>query len=79
MHCTQRFTVQKGVVPEQSEASRHCTQRDVVVLQTGAVVVVHCALLVQPARHMKVCWSQMGAVAPQSESVRHATHVWLAT
>jgi hypothetical protein len=79
MHSTQRFAVQKGVVPEQSDASRHCTHRDVVVLQIGAVIVVHCAVLVQPARHMKVCWSQMGVVVPQSESARHATQVWVAT
>ena len=32
----------------------HCTQRDKVVSQTGAAVVVHCALLVHPALHMNV-------------------------
>ena len=79
MHCTQRFTSQKGVAPEQSEAAVHCTHRDVVVLQTGAAMVVQSALLVHPARHMKFCWSQIGVIAPQSEFVRHATHVWLAT
>ncbi len=79
MHSTQRFASQKGVPPEQSEAAVHCTHRDVVVLQTGAVMVVQSALLVQPARHMKFCWSQIGVAAPQSELVRHATHVWLAT
>ncbi len=47
--------------------------------QTGAVVVVHCAVSVHPALHMKDVWSQMGAVVPQSELDRHATHVCEAT
>ncbi len=55
MHCTQRFAVQKGVLPEQSEDAAHCTHRDVVKSQTGAAIVVHCALLVHPALHMNVC------------------------
>jgi hypothetical protein len=78
-HCTQRFTAQKGVIPEQSEACAHCTHLDVVVSQTGAAMVVHCVLLVHPARHMKVRWSQMGVVVPQSVSARHATHACVAT
>ena len=74
-HWTQRLAAQKGAAMGHSDAWVHCTQRDVMVLQTGAAVVVHCVLAVHPALHMKVCWSQMGAVVPQSESVRHATHV----
>ena len=46
--------------------------------QTVAPIMVHCALAVQPARHMKVRWSQMGAVVPQSEFVVHATHACVA-
>ena len=54
-HWTQRFRVQKGVAMGQSDACVHATHRDVFVLQTGAIIVVHCALLVHPARHMKFC------------------------
>jgi hypothetical protein len=78
MHCTQRFPAQWGAVAGQSEASAHCTHRDVAVSQTGAVMVVHCAWVVHPVLHMNVCWSQMGAVVPQSESARHATHACVA-
>jgi hypothetical protein len=79
MHCRQRLPAQKGIVAAQSEACAHCTHRDVAVSQTGAVVVVHCALLVHPVLHVNVTWSQMGAVVPQSELARHATHVCMAT
>jgi hypothetical protein len=52
-HCTHRPKVQYGVIPEQSEFCAHCTQVDVIVSQTVAPIMVHWALLVQPARHMK--------------------------
>lgn len=55
MHWTQRFAVQNGVAMGQSDACVHCTHRDVVVLQTGAVIVVQSALVVHPALHMKFC------------------------
>jgi hypothetical protein len=54
MHSTQRSALHKGVLPEQSEDAAHCTHREVVKSQTGAAIVVHCALLVHPALHMKV-------------------------
>ena len=49
-----------------------------VVSQTGAAIVVHCAVAVQPALHMKLVWSQMGAAAPQLVLDRHATHACVA-
>ena len=79
-HCTQRLKlVQMGVPPEQSELATHCTQRALTVSQTVAPIIVHWALLVQPARHMNVRWSQTGAAVPQSEFVRQGTHVWVDT
>ncbi len=75
----QRFAVQKGVAMGQSDAAVHCTHREVVVLQTGAVIVVQSAFAVHPALHMKFCWSQIGVVVPQSELVRQATHACVAT
>jgi hypothetical protein len=78
-HCTQRVASQNGVPPEQSEFWAHSTHRDVVVSQIGACVVVHCALLVHPVRHVNVSGSQMGAAVPQSESARQLTHACRAT
>jgi hypothetical protein len=68
-----------GVVPEQSELFTHCTQRELVVSQTVAPIIVHCVSFVQPARHINVRWSQTGAAVPQSEFARHATQVPNAT
>jgi hypothetical protein len=79
MHWTQRSRRQLGVVPLQSEDWAHSTHRDVAVSQTGAAIVVQPALLVHPARHVKVLASQIGVVVPQSELARQATHVWVAT
>jgi hypothetical protein len=70
------LNVQNGVAMGQSDAIVHWTHRDVIVLQTGAAIVVQSALVVQPALHMKFCWSHTGVVVPQSELARHATHVW---
>jgi hypothetical protein len=79
MHSTQRSAVQKGVLASlQSEACAHSTHRDVVVSQTGAAIVVHCAVAVHPVRHMKLVWSQMGSIVPQLLLVRHATHACVA-
>jgi hypothetical protein len=58
---------------EQSELARHCTQEDVIVSHSG-VSPEQPVLLVQPARHRNSCGSQIGAAAPQSELLRHATH-----
>jgi hypothetical protein len=74
-HATQKPTSQKGFVAVvQSDAFAHSTQRDVVVLQTGVAMFVHCVSVVQPARHIDVCRSQMGAAVPQSEFDVQATH-----
>jgi|SRR5580704_9669199 hypothetical protein len=79
MHSTQRFTLQRCAAPLQSDACSHCTHRDVAVSQTGAAIVVHCAVAVHPALHMNVIGSQIGAAVPQSELEAHATHVCEAT
>ena len=53
-HWKHRFAVQNGVAVGQSDICVHCTHRDVVVSQTGAVIIVQSALVVHPARHVKV-------------------------
>lgn len=67
-----------GVVPEQVESSTHWTQFP-AALQRLAPASVHCALLVQPAWHVRVPPAparQTGVLGEvQSELVRHATHV----
>jgi hypothetical protein len=60
-------------VPAQFALVTHCTQVDVMVLQWGAAVEVHCASLVQPARQVNVPGLQIGAAVPQSALERHAT------
>ena len=66
-----------GVMPEQSDICTHCTQRAVVVSQTVAPIIVHWALLVQPARHANKIGSHTGADVPQSAFDTHWTHVAL--
>lgn len=53
MHWKHRSATQNGVAVGQSDACVHCTHRSVVVLQTGAIIVVQSALVVHPARHVK--------------------------
>jgi hypothetical protein len=57
----------------QSVFARHCTH---VIDESwqSRVEPEHCALLMQPTRHVKSCASQMGCAAPQSVLLRHSTH-----
>jgi hypothetical protein len=74
VHCP-RFVSQTGAATPQSAFVAHAAHWLSVVLQMG-VVPLHCALLVQPARHWKpCCGSQIGCAVPQSEFERHCTHM----
>jgi hypothetical protein len=45
-----------------------------VATPQGGVDAVHCALLVHPAMHLKLCGAHTGAEAPQSAFDKHWTH-----
>ncbi len=60
------------VVPAQSAFERHATHWFVVVSQTGAAAVVHCASLVHPARHAPLL-PHTGVAPEQSALDAHCT------
>ncbi len=68
-----RFVLQMGDAVGQSLFDTHCTHSLSVVLQIGAEAP-HCELLVQPARHLNSCGSQIGCALPQSRLFNHCTH-----